>query len=343
MSKLAPSVVEPLPSIEIRAAESLRLMVPVPPIVWAPPLVLLLSKVRMPPFATLTAPLRVSPLAIRSRELAVLVRSSAPSRVTPLRKLLALLEATTLPVVPVVPRVPPVMLVPNWSSTLPLDRVIAPPVLLMLLESRIEAVTAEVPTLIVPELVVPPPLSRFSRNALMSSVPALVKFRIAWLALMSTVLPLLMVAVSAAPGTALQDQSPEVPQSPPLGPAQVQVAPCDNPGQAAIKSGSPARRLALARACFNIDIDISPSKPVFARRGRNARAAHLRKAMSNFHAAGATRPKNQDDARLGRPQISTSRGPGGRFCKMRRRDAVITFASAAVQGRSAWPTSPEAI
>ena len=53
---------------------------------------------RMPPLATLTVPLIVAPLMIRSRELAIVVMSTVPARVTPLRTLVPLLTAWIEPV-----------------------------------------------------------------------------------------------------------------------------------------------------------------------------------------------------------------------------------------------------
>ena len=43
-----------------------------------PPVVFALSRLRMPPLAMLIAPLIVAPLTMRSRELAIEVRSSVP-------------------------------------------------------------------------------------------------------------------------------------------------------------------------------------------------------------------------------------------------------------------------
>jgi hypothetical protein len=92
-------VVTPLPSSVMRAPASFRLMTPVPPMVWSPPGVSELSKLRMPPLPTLMVlpDVSVRPLAMRSRELAMVVRFSVPLSVTPSRMLLALLVAANVP------------------------------------------------------------------------------------------------------------------------------------------------------------------------------------------------------------------------------------------------------
>ncbi len=110
---------------------------------------------------------------MRSRALTFVARSIRPLTVTPLNALELLLNATSAPV-PDVLMVPPVIVLENWLRKLPLARLMTPPVLAMSLNACSEAVTASVPTLIVPELTVLPPLCKVSVNASMSTAPAFV-------------------------------------------------------------------------------------------------------------------------------------------------------------------------
>ena len=117
--------------------------------------------------------------------------SSVPLSVTPLRKLLPLLKATSAPV-PVVAIVPPLIVLPNWLMTLPTPTFITPPALLMLCPAETPrfAVTA-LPTLMTPVLAVLPPPTRLRPKASMLIWPALFRF--------STDCPVLIVTTPAAP------------------------------------------------------------------------------------------------------------------------------------------------
>ena len=217
----APSVVVPLPSSARRAPASFRLKLPLPPMLLAAPSVA--SKLTMPPLAMFTAPFSVMPLPMRSREFAMVAASTRPLKVTPLRRLLPLLNATSAPV-PAVLTVPPVMAPVNWFSTLPLAMLMKPP--LLSIEFDIcNAAVLPLPTLIVPVLVVLPPPCSANVNASMSIVPALNSVKIDCAVLTVTVLPRPMVALSfAGPvGTAPHDHPPGEPQLPVAG-FQVQLA-----------------------------------------------------------------------------------------------------------------------
>ena len=113
----APSVVLPVPSTDSLALASFKLITAAPPRVWAPPAVALLSRLRMPPFAICTAPLKVAPLTMRSREMAIDVRSSVPLKATPSRKLLPLLLALKTPLP--LELMTPVMRTPPCTTALP--------------------------------------------------------------------------------------------------------------------------------------------------------------------------------------------------------------------------------
>ena len=123
----APSVVLPLPSIDRRVLASLRLMTALPLIVWMPPGVALLSRLRKPPLARLIAPLRVAPLMMRSRELTMEPRSSVPVKSIPLRTLLPLLVAVNTPVP--LALITPLMATPFCTTELPAPAMIWLPAL----------------------------------------------------------------------------------------------------------------------------------------------------------------------------------------------------------------------
>ena len=102
-----------------------------------------------------------------------------------------LLNATNSPAL-VVLIVPPLIVLPNWFTTLPSAMLMTPPVLLMLwpAETPRFAVLAP-PTLMVPLLVVLPPPTRLRPNASILICPAL--FRV------STDCPVLIVTTPRAP------------------------------------------------------------------------------------------------------------------------------------------------
>ena len=126
-----------------------------------------------PPLATLTAPLSVRPLTMRSTELPSVARSRVPLSVTPLRKLLPLAVPSSAPV-PVVAMVPPEIVVPFWTSELPAPTLITPPALLMLLLS-LRMPAAAPPTLMTPVLIVEPPPPSVKVAPVMPMVPALLR------------------------------------------------------------------------------------------------------------------------------------------------------------------------
>ena len=74
----------------------------------------------MPPLAMLIAPLIVAPLTMRSRALAMVVMSSVPVKVTPSRKLLALLVAVKMPAA--AGGEAPLILTPFCTTALPARR-----------------------------------------------------------------------------------------------------------------------------------------------------------------------------------------------------------------------------
>ena len=193
----AAKVVVPVPS------KAMRLDAPVLPSTMVPPP----ETIFVPWNATTPLPLRlmvppnVSPLMTRSMP-PLVARSSVPLSVTPLKKLEPLANPTSAPV-PVELIVPPVIVLPNWLTTLPLAMLMVPPVLLMLWfpDTPIFAVLAP-PTLMVPVLVVLPLPTKFKPNASMVMVPALDRVKIDWPVLMVTTPVAPIVAASAAPGVA---------------------------------------------------------------------------------------------------------------------------------------------
>ena len=208
MMPVLPRTVMPLPRVRSPASRFKRLlalasakaMLPVPAMVWVP------CDAKMLLLPILIVPLSVMPPA-ESRSMPVPHMSSAPLSVTPFRKLLPLLKATSAPV-PVELMVPPEIEPPNWLTTLPLAMLITPPVLVMSwpAETPRLAVMAP-PTLTVPVLVVLPPPTRLSPNASMLICPALLR--------LSTDCPVLIVTTPTAPMPAVSTL-PGVPAGLPL-------------------------------------------------------------------------------------------------------------------------------
>src|SRR6202171_680048 len=145
-----PTVRVPVLSMPMRlfAPVEPRVMVPVPPRVWVP------SKVRTLLLLTLIAPFSVSPLVTRSMPVAE-ARSRLPFRVTPERKLLAVLVATNVPL-PAELRFPPTTVTPFKTMTPPTPALSTPPVLVSVPPLKFSVPADIPPACIVPVLVVPP-------------------------------------------------------------------------------------------------------------------------------------------------------------------------------------------
>ena len=135
-----PRTVVPVPSKASRAPESFRLIEAVPAIVCAPPVVTTLSSVTTPPLAMLTLPLIVSPLITRSMELPLVLRSSVPLKVAPLRKLEPLLVPRTLPVPTVLTR--PSIVTPFCTTVLPAWARICPWLMTLVFSARVAPLIA---------------------------------------------------------------------------------------------------------------------------------------------------------------------------------------------------------
>ena len=185
------SVVVPLPSMARRAPASLRLTVTLPLSVWLPPVVLALSRLRMPPLAMLIEPLIGAALTMRSREFGTVVMSRTPVKVTLSRKLLALFVIWSRPV-PLVESVPPLIVMPLCTTVLPACAVISP-VLATLAESTSVAplMARRVPLLAM--LLAPPP-----PGGTILSVPPETSAEIRPL-LVSTLLPTTLMGVPMLP------------------------------------------------------------------------------------------------------------------------------------------------
>src|SRR5664279_3790079 len=185
------SVVVPVPSIARRAPASLRLTVTLPLSVWLPPVVLALSRLRMPPLAMLIEPLIGAALTIRSREFGTVVMSRTPVKVTLSRKLMALFDIVKEPPLAVTM---PLSLTPFWKTALPAPATIWLPGL-----DRMFVDNRRVPPLMacsVPLLtkLLLPPLA----GAVISSVPAATSAEIRPL-FVSTLLPVVLSDVPMLP------------------------------------------------------------------------------------------------------------------------------------------------
>ena len=111
---------------------------------------------------------------------------------------------------------PPVMVLPNWLTTLPSSMLIVPPVLLMLWPAEMPILAVEAPpTLMTPLLVVPPPPTRLRPKASMLIWPALFSVRIDCPVLIVTTPAAPILAVSLLPGVVagLPLPAPQVNQS----------------------------------------------------------------------------------------------------------------------------------